>query len=59
MTRIIIEGVIGSIIFSLIISGIVFGIRKIKDKEKSRFPITLFFHIILHIPFTLNHPQNI
>lgn len=58
MTRIIIEGVIGSIIFSLIISGIVFGIRKIKDKEKSRFPITLFF-ILFCISLLLSTPHRI
>lgn len=58
MTRIIIEGVIGSILFSLIISGIVFGIRKIKDKEKSRFPITLFF-ILFCISLLLSTPHRI
>lgn len=58
MTRIIIEGVIGSILFSLIISGIVFGIRKIKDKEKSRFPITLFFTLFC-ISLLLSTPHRI
>ena len=58
MTRIIIEGVIGSILFSLIISGIVFGLRKIKDKEKSRFPITLFFTLFC-ISLLLSTPHRI